>query len=59
MNQYELHHRVFYEDIPVDDDVDEVIGDVEIPEDAIGVNTSAESVTPPLVAVTWLERKDE
>lgn len=55
MTEYEVKHETFTPTMDRNGDVDEVVGDVDIPGDAVGVNTTALAASPPIVTVTWLE----
>lgn len=56
MTQYELHQKTIATSVgETVDDFNEVMGDVEIPEEAIGINTVTSAVAPPIITVSWLE----
>lgn len=55
MTTYELHQRTVVAEFDGEWNVGEVIGEVQIPEEAIGVNTVALESAPPIVTVSWLE----
>jgi hypothetical protein len=56
MTEYELHQERF--EGQFDEQMQktaEVLGTVDIPEEAIGVNTVATHSNPPIIIVSWLE----
>lgn len=52
---YEVHQETYTGSV----EMEEVLGEIDIPDDAIGVNTTATASNPPIVTVTWLEPADK
>lgn len=55
MSEYELHQRRFEGRFDADMEVDDVLGTVNVPDDAIGVNTVATHSNPPIIVTSWLQ----
>lgn len=55
MTELKVKQETFTPRMDAQGEVDEVIGTVDIPADAMGVNTTALAASPPVVTVTWVE----
>lgn len=55
MTEFKVKQETFTPRMDAQGEVDEVIGEVDIPADAMGVNTTALAASPPVVTVTWVE----
>lgn len=55
MTEFKVKQETFTPRMDAQGEVDEVIGAVDIPADAMGVNTTALAASPPVVTVTWVE----
>lgn len=55
MTDFTVRQETFTPRMDEHGEVDEVIGEVDIPADAMGVNTTALAASPPVVTVTWVE----
>ncbi len=55
MTKFTVKHKSFTPYMDEQGDVQDVVGEVDIPADAMGVNTTALAASPPVVTVTWVE----
>lgn len=55
MSEFTVHQETIAPTMDAEGNVDEVIGEIDIPADAMGVNTTALAASPPIVTVTWVE----
>lgn len=55
MTDFQVKQETFTPQMDAQGNVEEVIGEVDIPADAMGVNTTALAASPPVVTVTWVE----